>query len=669
LPALDARSIVTTLEGHMNGRVIHSGEPICGPQGTDVSANIQTREELERFFEISHDLLCIAGFDGYFKSLNSAWENTLGFTKEELLTTPYLEFVHPEDRKSTTVEAQKVAAGNSSTRFENRYRCKDGSYKWFQWIATPVFDQQLIYAAARDITERKRVGAALRRSEERVRCLVDSNIIGVSIGDLHGKIIDANDAFLRIVGYTRSEILSGKLRWDTITPPGYRDSDQRAIEQIKITGVAHPWEKEFLRKDGSRVAVLIGIATLVAAEGDIECVAFVVDVSERKKLEQQLRQGQKMEAVGRLSGGIAHDFNNLLMVIIGYGELLVERLGENDPLRKNAEEINKAGQRAASLTQQLLAFSRQQVLQPKILDLNSVVADVKKMLGRLISEDIEVTTLLDPNLGRVQADQGQIEQVIVNLAVNARDAMPHGGKLTIETANMEVDDAYAAQHRPMPPGSFIMLSVSDTGIGMDAETQSNIFEPFFTTKERGKGTGLGLATVYGVLKQSDGFIWVDSELGNGTTFKVLLPRVEDRAQAVTQNTSSEGSRKGWETILLVEDEESVRRLILELLHAHGYTVLEAADGIAALNIAQRAHGKIDLLLTDVVMPGMSGTQVAEKITSLHPETKVLYMSGYTDFAVEHHQIPQQGRLLLRKPFTQQSLARKVREALETTILA
>jgi PAS domain S-box-containing protein len=294
LPALDARSIVTTLEGHMNGRVIHSGEPICGPQGADVSANIQTREELERFFEISHDLLCIAGFDGYFKSLNSAWENTLGFTKEELLTTPYLEFVHPEDRKSTTVEAQKVAAGNSSTRFENRYRCKDGSYKWFQWIATPVFDQQLIYAAARDITERKRVGAALRRSEERVRCLVDSNIIGVSIGDLHGKIIDANDAFLRIVGYTRSEILSGKLRWDTITPPGYRDSDQRAIEQIKITGVAHPWEKEFLRKDGSRVAVLIGIATLVAAEGDIECVAFVVDVSERKKLEQQLRQGQKM---------------------------------------------------------------------------------------------------------------------------------------------------------------------------------------------------------------------------------------------------------------------------------------------------------------------------------------------------------------------------------------
>jgi len=653
----------------MNGRVIHSGEPIGGPQGADVSANIQTREELERFFEISHDLLCIAGFDGYFKSLNSAWENTLGFTKEELLTTPYLDFVHPEDRKSTTVEARKVATGNSSTRFENRYRCKDGSYKWFQWIATPVFDQQLIYAAARDITERKRVGAALRRSEERVRCLVDSNIIGVSIGDLHGKIIDANDAFLRIVGYTRSEILSGKLRWDTITPPGYRDSDQRAIEQIKITGVAHPWEKEFLRKDGSRVAVLIGIATLVAAEGDIECVAFVVDVSERKKLEQQLRQGQKMEAVGRLSGGIAHDFNNLLMVIIGYGELLVERLGENDPLRKNAEEINKAGQRAASLTQQLLAFSRQQVLQPKILDLNSVVADVKKMLGRLISEDIEVTTLLDPNLGRVQADQGQIEQVIVNLAVNARDAMPHGGKLTIETANMEVDDAYAAQHRPMPPGSFIMLSVSDTGIGMDAETQSNIFEPFFTTKERGKGTGLGLATVYGVLKQSDGFIWVDSELGNGTTFKVLLPRVEDRAQAVAQNTSSEGSRKGWETILLVEDEESVRRLILELLNAHGYTVLEAADGIAALNIAQRAHGKIDLLLTDVVMPGMSGTQVAEKVTALHPETKVLYMSGYTDFAVEHHQIPQQGRLLLRKPFTQQSLARKVREALETTILA
>jgi len=370
-----------------------------------------------------------------------------------------------------------------------------------------------------------------------------------------------------------------------------------------------------------------------------------------------------MEAVGRLSGGVAHDFNNLLMVIMGYADVLVDRLGENDVLRRKAEEIKKAGQRAASLTRQLLAFSRQQVLQPTVVNLNSVVTDVKKMLGRLIGEDIELVTVLSPDLGQIKADQGQIEQVIVNLAVNARDAMPRGGKLTAETANIEVDDAYAREQGNVSPGSFIMLTVTDTGVGMDAETQSHIFEPFFTTKERGKGTGLGLATVYGVVKQSGGFIWVYSEPGHGTRFKILLPRVEEPAHAVTQNASSEASYGGSETILLAEDEESLRQLLMNILSEYGYTVLEAANGPQALGIARQYQGQIHLLVTDVVMPGMSGPQLATELGPVRPNIKVLYMSGYTEFAAGHTEIPQRGRLLLQKPFTRQSLADKVRQAL------
>jgi two-component system, cell cycle sensor histidine kinase and response regulator CckA len=514
--------------------------------------------------------------------------------------------------------------------------------------------------AARD--EHTRTVEALARSEARLRRLVESSIIGIGIGTLDGKLIDGNDAFLKVIGFSREEILSGTLRWDELTPPEYRDIDQLAVEHLRKNGVAPPWEKEFIRKDGSRVAVLIGVVTL-AVEGDLEAVSFVVDISERKQLERQLRQAQKMEAVGQLAGGIAHDFNNLLGVIIGYSEIFEERLGPHHPLLPKAEQIKKAGLRAASLTRQLLAFSRKQVLDPKVLGLNAVVADTLKMLQRLIGEDIELITIQEPELGLVKADQGQIEQVIMNLAVNARDAMPKGGRLTIVTGNAELDETYARQHPAATPGSYVMLSVGDTGCGMDPETQTHIFEPFFTTKELGKGTGLGLATVYGVVKQSGGYVWVYSEVGRGSTFKIYLPRVGEGVTATRPSTADHENLRGWETVLLVEDAQPLRELARELLEDSGYTVLEAKGGAEAIEIAQQHQGAIHLLMTDVVMPGMDGPKVAECVSRICTGIKVLYASGYTDDAIVHHGVLDSGVALLQKPFTRESLTRKVREAL------
>jgi signal transduction histidine kinase len=379
-------------------------------------------------------------------------------------------------------------------------------------------------------------------------------------------------------------------------------------------------------------------------------------------LEKQLRQAQKMEAIGKLSGGIAHDFNNLLNVIIGYSEDLQDRLAPDDPVCKNVAEIKKAGERAASLTRQLLAFSRQQVLAPRILDLNAVVLEVEKMLRRLIGEHIELRTALDPALGRTRADQGQIEQVIVNLAVNARDAMPNGGRLTIETANIDLDEGFARTHNPQMPGAYVLLTVSDTGIGMDPQTQARIFEPFFTTKELGKGTGLGLSTVYGVVRQSDGHIWVYSEPGQGSTFKIYLPRTGDAVPAAKPLAGPSTSLRGTETILLVEDENALRELVHTLLTDSGYTVLQADHPDRAIDIARTHNGPIQVLLTDAVMPGMNGRALAEQLARVRPEMKVLYMSGYTGFT--HPGVLDPEMTVLQKPFTREAMLRKLREVLD-----
>ncbi|OGP94641.1 MAG: hypothetical protein A2157_11295 [Deltaproteobacteria bacterium RBG_16_47_11] len=392
--------------------------------------------------------------------------------------------------------------------------------------------------------------------------------------------------------------------------------------------------------------------------------ALQKEIAERKQTEEQLRQSQKMEAIGQLAGGIAHDFNNLLTIIKGYSQLSLMELKEGDPLKPNIEEVQKAAERAAGLTRQLLAFSRRQVMEIRVLDPNTLFRDLDKMLRRIIGEDIELVTLLADDLGTVKADAGQIEQVVMNLAVNARDAMQKGGKLTIETGNVELDSAYARNHVAVKPGSYVMLSVSDTGVGMTPEIRERVFEPFFTTKEKGKGTGLGLSTVYGIVKQSGGNIWVYSEPGKGTTFKIYLPRVDEPPEEVGQKGVKEGLPRGSETVLVVEDEEEVRKLAVQILRRQGYTVLEASQGNEASHICEQHKGPIHLMVMDVVMPGMNGRELAKSLEPHHPEMQVLYMSGYTDNAIVHHGILEKGLSFLQKPFTLEGLLRKVREVLD-----
>jgi signal transduction histidine kinase/ActR/RegA family two-component response regulator len=417
------------------------------------------------------------------------------------------------------------------------------------------------------------------------------------------------------------------------------------------------------RKDGTRILLEVTAKTHYIGGRPARLTALR-DVTEKRQLEEQFRQAQKMEAVGRLAGGVAHDFNNLLTVITSCAELVLMDTAAGDPRRENLEEIRKASQAAAGLTRQLLAFSRQQVIEPKLVTIVDVVATAEKMLQRLIGEDIELVAVLNQDPATVKIDPGQLEQVIMNLAVNARDAMPDGGKLTLETSSVELDEAYARTHWPATAGRFALLAVSDTGVGMSKETRARIFEPFFTTKEVGKGTGLGLATVYGIVKQSGGFIWVYSEPGQGTTFKIYLPRV-DEAPTVRPPSTATNSLLGTETILLTEDAPALRAAAHQILERYGYTVLDAPSSTAALTLARSRAGPIHLLLTDVVMPGMSGRELAERFSANRPGVKVLYMSGYTNDAVVRHGVLRPGIAYLQKPFTPDGLARKVREVLDS----
>ena len=506
----------------------------------------------------------------------------------------------------------------------------------------------------------------LRLSELNFRSLVTNAPYGICRCDSTGKILDANPAFLQLLGHTSVDQLAGQHIFGL-----YAENDQW-FELADFLRSAEPFKgltAEWKRKDATTTLVRIsGRSVSNGREGGVVFELFAEDVTERRALEQQLRQSQKMEAVGRLAGGIAHDFNNLLMVISGYSEFLLERLGAEPHLRGPAQEIASAAERASSLTRQLLAFSRKQMLAPRIVNLNDVATENIKMLTRMIGEDIDLVMVPGPNLWAVRADAGQIEQVIMNLAVNARDAMPSGGKLTIETSNITLDEDYARVHAPLPAGDYVMVAISDTGDGMDNETQSHIFEPFFTTKGT-KGTGLGLSTVYGIIKQSGGYIWVHSEVGKGTTFKIYLPRVASTGQVAAQVAAPVEYRKvepGTETILLVEDEANLRYLARQYLEKQGYKVIEAADGAVAMQIAV-AHDKvIHLLLTDVIMPGLNGRELAQRICEIRPNVKVLYMSGYTENMIGHDGVLDDGVRLLQKPFNLRDLKSIVREVLDST---
>jgi PAS domain S-box-containing protein len=636
----------------------------------DITKRRRTEQDLRSvaaIVESSHDAIIGESLEGNILSWNLGAERIYGYSAAEALGKPLSILAPPNHATAIPEVLEKVKQGERLEQSETLGMRKDGKQINVGLTVSPIKDAigNIVGASviARDITERKRAEEALSKSEARTRCLVNSNIIGIAIGDLDGKLLDANDAFLGIVAYTRDDLLSGKMRWDTMTPPEYHASDQRAVDQLRDTGVATPWEKEFFRKDGSRVFVLNGVATLAGREEDAECVSFVVDVSERKQLELQLRQAQKMEAIGRLAGSISHDFNNLLAVVLGYSDVVLDALPSDHPAVKKVEMIRKAGTSAADLTRQLLAFSRQQMVQPRVLNLKDIVEGTYRLLSRLIGEDIQVSISLEPSLGCVKADPGHIEQVLVNFIVNARDAMPQGGRLTIEARNVVLDGSYVDAHTPVIPGPYVMLAVEDEGCGMDRETQSRIFDPFFTTKELGKGTGLGLATVYGIVKQSGGYIWVYSELRKGTIFKVYLPRVEQRAQETEPTEPVQLIAQNCETILLAEDSASLREMTREYLKSVGYTVLEAASGAEALQKAKDFDGTIHLLLTDVVMPAMSGPDLARQIVLLRPRIKVILTSGYSDDAIARQGVLDPAVAFIQKPYRPKALARKIREVL------
>src|SRR5215472_649367 len=506
----------------------------------------------------------------------------------------------------------------------------------------------------------------LRRSEANFRSLVTNAPYGICSCDSSGKILDANPAFVELLGMNSVEEVVGEHIYGL-----YADNEQwfDLADHLRSSAPFSGLTAEWKRKSGMTTVVRVsGRSVHNGRKQGVVFEIFAEDVTERRALEQQLRQSQKMEAVGRLAGGIAHDFNNLLMVISGYSEFLLERLGAEPHLRGPAQEIASASERASSLTRQLLAFSRKQMLAPRIVNLNDIATENLKMLTRMIGEDIDLVMIPGAELWAVRADAGQIEQVIMNLAVNARDAMPSGGKLTIETANTTLDEEYARFHAPLRPGDYVMFSINDTGAGMDRETQSHIFEPFFTTKGP-KGTGLGLSTVYGIVKQSGGYIWVYSEIGKGTTFKIYLPRVASATETAAQVTAPAKFQRvepGTETILLVEDEANLRYLARQYLEKQGYKVIEAADGAVAMQIAVAHEGVIHLLLTDVIMPGMNGRELAQRVSEIRPNVKVLYMSGYTENVIGHDGTLEAGVRLLQKPFNLRDLKDKVREVLDAS---
>jgi two-component system cell cycle sensor histidine kinase/response regulator CckA len=524
--------------------------------------------------------------------------------------------------------------------------------------------QQPIPGVGGGAAARKDLELYLHQHDKFLVALLESAAQAILSVDRHGRIVLANARTETMFGYSRGEMVGQTI--EALLPQSAREAHLQHREgyfsnpRVRPMGIG--MELAGRRKDGTEFPVEVSLSYVQTGEGPF-AIAFVTDITGRKRLEEQLLHAQKMEAVGRLAGGVAHDFNNMLTIISGYDRMMLDRLPPQDPLRDYAEEVAKAADRAGALTAQLLAFSRRQVLQPRVFDVNELLNNAQKMLRRLIGEHIDLYLGVSSGASNIRADPGQVEQIVFNLAINARDAMPDGGKLTIETGAVRLDESYSKTHMGVEPGDYIMIAVSDSGHGMDAETRRHIFEPFFTTKGQGKGTGLGLATVYGTVKQSGGDIWVYSEPGQGTTFKIYFPCAADTADPVT-HASKPLARQGTETILLVEDEKAVRELVAEMLRQEGYAVLAAADPLEAIEIGGRHPGAIEMLLTDVVMPKMSGRQLAGRLLPLRPDIKVVYLSGYTENAIVHHGVLEPDVEFLAKPFSQQALAHKIREVLD-----
>lgn len=633
-----------------------------------IRRRLMESEQLFRLIsENAADMIAVVDMEGRRLYNSKSYEHTLGYSPEELQRSSGFEQIHPEDQERVRAASEEARRNGIGKTLEYRMRHKDGSWRVLESKASVIFSRAGVPAnlviVNRDVTERRRAIEALRLSEASFRSVVEDAPYGIYRADDGGHLLRVNPALQKMLEYSsEDELLHANLESTIFKRP---DDFRLMRETLHENAEFKDLEMEWRSKNGAPITVRCSGRRVTEPGGDSSYhELFAEDVTDKRALEARLRMAGKMEAIGRLSGGIAHDFNNLLGVMIGYGQLLGRKLPSGSPLSEFAVEIVDAGQRAAALTKQLLAFSRQQILTPTVLDLNALVSNMEKMLPRLIGEDITLSISLQPDVGRVKADRGQLEQVVMNLAVNARDAMPTGGALQIATTDCEIDEAYAHEHPGARPGSYVMLAVKDSGMGIDRETITHIFEPFFTTKELGKGTGLGLATVYGIVKQSEGYIWVDSEPNKGTEFQIFLPRVNEPIAVRADLSPSKEESATTGTILLVEDADPLRKLATSILEGRGFYVLAARSGQEALQLANEHAGPIHLLLTDVVMPGINGRVLAEKLHARRPATKVLYMSGYTDSFIAGHGVLDQSTNLLYKPFTEEVLLERIRKVMD-----
>ncbi|MGE5645155.1 MAG: PAS domain S-box protein [Acidobacteriota bacterium] len=613
------------------------------------------------------DGIVTADSEGIIRSFNPAAERMFGYAAEEVIGKNLGVLMPQPDRERhdgyiraylETGRTNVIGIGREVTALR-----KDGVKFPIELAVSEIVlpGRRMFTGIIHDLTARKLAEERLEETNAKLEAVIETSPVAVIAVDLEGRVTGWNAAAERMFGWSAGEAVGGLIP----TVPVEERAEFLESLALSSTGVTLSGaERRRLRKDGSTVDVSVWTAPLRNQRGEVTGVlGIVADLTQRKALEEQFRHAQKMEAVGRLAGGIAHDFNNILTVITGYGQMLLDQAAD-EPTRTGMEEILKAAEHASALTGQLLVFSRRHVANQKTIHLGKVIARLERMLRRIIGEDIELITIVPEDLGHVRADASQIEQVVMNLAVNARDAMPGGGRLTLELANVELDSWYVDTHIGVLEGEYVMLAVSDTGKGIAPEARGRLFEPFFTTKERGKGTGLGLSTVYGIVKQSGGEIWVYSEPGKGTTLKIYLPRVKESEQAAEAPRETLVPARGAETILLVEDEPGVRALVREVLRQHGYRVLDASDVNDALRLCREHEGDIHLLLTDVVMPVMSGRELADRAAEIRPELRVLYMSGYTDNVVVHHGVTARDAQFLQKPFAPKLLARKVRDLLD-----
>jgi PAS domain S-box-containing protein len=615
------------------------------------------------------DGISIIGENGQHVYVNAAFARMMGHERpESMLGVHWQKIYHPGDVQLIQQQVRKSLEAEGKWSGQINLRRRDGTIIPVEMAITSLANG-VTACIGHDISARKEAEKARVDAETKYRMLVEQVAAISYIAELgiQGQWHYVSPQIEAITGYSQDEWLASSRDW-TRHIPAEDHGVILAAEAASVRGERFQAEYRIVRKDGAVIwvsdtaVVVSGSYTHPVMEG------IIVDITERKLLENQLQQSRRMEAVGRLAGGIAHDFNNLLTIIKGYAELAQQRAGVQPDLRADVQQIENAAERASALIRQLLAFSRRQVLQPKVLDLNAIVLGLDKLLARLMGEHIEMVTRCGANVGHVKADPAQVEQVIMNLVVNARDAMPEGGRLTVETVNVDLDSTYARDHVTVKPGPYVMLAVSDNGIGMSPETVAHIFEPFYTTKGSGQGTGLGLSTVYGIVKQSGGYIWVYSEPGKGTTFKVYLPRVQELADP-KQEVVIPGVNKGSETVLLVEDDGAVRELASMILSSNGYLVLPAQDALEAEHFSANHSGEIHLLLTDIMMPGTSGRELARRISARHPRARVLYMSGYTDNVLAQGGVLEEGVSFLQKPFTPAALSQKVRDVLDSSVHA